>query len=375
MTPEARDVSLFAPVRDDAGGLLGAVALDVDPRRYAAQAVDRGGLPGDLWFALDGEGHALVMPAQARGTLLALARRGDRAPGGLGRRRAASSWRAATSSRSARSTRTGSAADEHRLATARVHATGWIFVEGLRAERLARDRGGARSPGRIAKLAELRRDAALLFGLLLLARSRDRALGVPAHLVPDPPPGRRRRGDGPRPGGRGAAARTRRDELGRLAAAIDRMGRRVERRVETLHRLHGLLRAAHPTADLAGGADSGDRGDRGLHRRRARLVLLPRPGHEPARSRLAGLEPARGARAGADRFPSTAVDREHGVQDGRDPRLERPAARSVLQPPAPGARERRQRDLRAAQDGGQDDRRASSRPTVREDSGPRRPTP
>ncbi|MGH9364852.1 MAG: ATP-binding protein [Thermoanaerobaculia bacterium] len=40
------------------------------------------------------------------------------------------------------------------------------------------------------------------------------------------------------------------DELGRLAAALDRMGKRVERRVETLRRLHTLLRTTYRATDL-----------------------------------------------------------------------------------------------------------------------------
>ncbi|MGH9317835.1 MAG: ATP-binding protein [Thermoanaerobaculia bacterium] len=42
----------------------------------------------------------------------------------------------------------------------------------------------------------------------------------------------------------------RQDELGRLAAAIDRMGKRVERRVETLRRLHSLLRTSYAVTDF-----------------------------------------------------------------------------------------------------------------------------
>jgi signal transduction histidine kinase/HAMP domain-containing protein len=41
-----------------------------------------------------------------------------------------------------------------------------------------------------------------------------------------------------------------RDELGRLAVALNRAGRRVERRVETLRRLHSLLRQEYHGADL-----------------------------------------------------------------------------------------------------------------------------
>jgi signal transduction histidine kinase len=40
------------------------------------------------------------------------------------------------------------------------------------------------------------------------------------------------------------------DELGRLAAAIDRMGKRVARRVETQRRLHHLSRAGYRTTDV-----------------------------------------------------------------------------------------------------------------------------
>src|SRR5262244_4055985 len=40
-----------------------------------------------------------------------------------------------------------------------------------------------------------------------------------------------------------------RDELGRLAVALNRAGRRVERRVETLRRLHSLLRQEYHGAD------------------------------------------------------------------------------------------------------------------------------
>ena len=40
------------------------------------------------------------------------------------------------------------------------------------------------------------------------------------------------------------------DELGRLAAALNRTGRRVERRVETLRRLHALLRQEYRAAPL-----------------------------------------------------------------------------------------------------------------------------
>ncbi len=246
MTPETRDVSLFVPVRDASGVLRGAVALEVDPRRYATQAVDRGGLPGDLWFALDGMGHALVMPAKA-GELIRW--RGDETERledseDPERRRLA---RAVIAEERAVDTYRFRGR-EHRFAAARSPATGWIFVEGLSADRLARlaaEPDGSVDP----KIAQLRRDTALLFGLLLLLVFG--AVLWAARRISAPV---RRLVGAAEAMGRGreveVTGQEGRDELGRLAAAIDRMGRRVERRVETLHRLHGLLRAAHPTADL-----------------------------------------------------------------------------------------------------------------------------
>jgi signal transduction histidine kinase len=101
-------------------------------------------------------------------------------------------------------------------------------------------------PGVDTKVAELRREAAFLFGLLLLL-----VLGAvlwAARRISSPILRLLRaaedigRGREVEVGGRDSG-----DEVGRLGAAIDRMGRRVE----TLHRLHVLLRAAHPTANLA----------------------------------------------------------------------------------------------------------------------------
>jgi signal transduction histidine kinase len=101
-------------------------------------------------------------------------------------------------------------------------------------------------PGVDTKVAQLRREAAFLFGLLLLL-----VLGAvlwAARRISSPILRLMRaaedigRGRKVEVGGRDSG-----DEVGRLAAAIDHMGRRVE----TLHRLHVLLRAAHPTANLA----------------------------------------------------------------------------------------------------------------------------
>ncbi len=98
--------------------------------------------------------------------------------------------------------------------------------------------------------SDLRRDVAVLFaGLLVLALAAvflvSRSISAPIRGLVSVAEAigrdREREVEGQEP----------RDEVGRLAASIERMGRRVERRVETLHRLHEFLRSAHPTADLA----------------------------------------------------------------------------------------------------------------------------
>ncbi|MGE5277421.1 MAG: ATP-binding protein [Acidobacteriota bacterium] len=247
MTPEIRFVSLFVPVRDAGGALAGAVAFEVDPRRYVAQAVERGGLSGDIWFATDRLGHALAMPASA-GEILRW-RGADSetldASSDADRRRLSRTALSAERSIGAYRFR----GREHRLATARAPATGWVFVEGLSADRLA-EIASEPDPALGSQVSELRRDVAVLFGVLLLLVFATVLWG--ARRISAPVLRLMRaaeeigRGREVEVGGRDTS-----DELGRLAAAIDRMGRRVERRVETLHRLHGLLRAANPTADLS----------------------------------------------------------------------------------------------------------------------------
>jgi signal transduction histidine kinase/HAMP domain-containing protein len=247
MTPEQRLVSLFVPVRGPDGILLAAVAFGVDPRRYVADAVEGGGLPGDIWFVTDARGHALVMPTQAADLVrwrgLSSESLGDSSD--PERQRLAGA--ALSSPRSVGEYRLGGR--QHRLASARAGTTGWVFFEGLSEDRLDRLIADP-DPGLDTKASPLRRDVALLFGLLLLLvlgavlwASRRISAPILRLMRAAEEMGRGHEVE--------VTGRQSRDELGRLAAAIDRMGRRVERRVETLHRLHGLLRAAHPTADLA----------------------------------------------------------------------------------------------------------------------------
>ena len=68
-TAAARLVHLVVPVRDAAGRLAGGVALEVDARRYVTEAMESWAPAGDFWFALDGEGHALLMTPRAAASL------------------------------------------------------------------------------------------------------------------------------------------------------------------------------------------------------------------------------------------------------------------------------------------------------------------
>ncbi|MGH9366692.1 MAG: ATP-binding protein [Thermoanaerobaculia bacterium] len=247
MTPEPRLVSLLAPVRRPDGALAGAVAMDVDARRYVAQAVDRGGLPGDLWFALDGVGHALAMPAAAGDLLRWRGEASETLSDSSDPERQRLARTALSSERSAGVYRFRGR--QHRLASARSNATGWVFIEGLSGDRLVQV-AAEPDPAVDTRISELRREVVVLFGLLLAAvfgavlwASRRISAPILGLVRAAEEIGRGREV--------GVGGQESRDEVGRLAAAIDRMGRRVERRVETLHRLHGLLRAAHPRADLA----------------------------------------------------------------------------------------------------------------------------
>src|SRR5262249_53262783 len=123
-----------------------------------------------------------------------------------------------------------------RLASAPVRTTGWIFVEGFSAPALARLTAEAEQDMSSRSYLDLERKLFLVFLYLLIA------VLVVVVLIS-------RRITAPVLGlvqaaesiGQGRAVEvagvSKQDEIGRLASAIDRMGRRVERRVETLRRL------------------------------------------------------------------------------------------------------------------------------------------
>lgn len=247
LTPEARLVSLFVPVRDQAGRLLAGVAFGVDVRRYIAEALETWEPPGDFWFATDAAGHAVLMTPRAAAVLgwsgVGGARLGDSSQTEL--QRLAQKGRGSAPS-----------IEEYlvdgkriRIASARVGTTGWVFFEGLSREALEMIRGEAARSFTPTIYSTLKRDVLLLFVLLLPAVFV--VIGIVSRRVSAPVEGLVRAAEEI---GRGrsveVAGQASGDELGRLASAIDTMGKRVARRVETLRRLHQFSRSAYRMTDF-----------------------------------------------------------------------------------------------------------------------------
>ena len=238
--------SVATSVRSPTGKLLGEVRMDVDARRFVRESLQGASLPGDLWIVTDAAGNFIAASAGA-GPLLGCADLGVRplsASGSGECRDLGEALRRGTPP-------TGPAAGTGgwRLASARVPSSGWTFAEGYSAPALSRVMATARRELEPRSYSELKRDVVLLFlylvvavfgAVLLIARrisepvlelvaaAEEIGVGRPVKLA--------------RPRSR--------DELGRLASAIERMGRRVARRVETLRRLHHLSRAGYRTTDV-----------------------------------------------------------------------------------------------------------------------------
>jgi signal transduction histidine kinase/HAMP domain-containing protein len=245
--PEGRLVTLFVPVRDGQGNLLAGISVDVDAREYVSEAIEPGGLPGDLWFSTDAVGHAILV-SDAAARLLHWNTEGPEtlaAPSGTERGRLA---RAVLSS-------PGTIGEYEfggqtcRFASARVPSTGWVFAEGLSADVLDRIAAGAAQEIAPKSYSEFREFLVLTFLYLLVAMFGAVILITRRFTAPiaDLVRAAEEIGQGHavsfsrRPG---------RDELGRLAVALNRTGHRVERRVETLRRLHLLLRQEFRAAPL-----------------------------------------------------------------------------------------------------------------------------
>jgi signal transduction histidine kinase/HAMP domain-containing protein len=239
-------VTLFVPVRDGQGDLIGGLSVGVDARQYATEAI-KADLPGDLWFATDALGHA-VLAGERAAKLLQWKAEGSESLAATANRERARLARAILSKPLSEGNYTLGGKVCH-IASARMLSTGWVFVEGLSGPALAGIAAGAAQEVGPESYAVFRRYLALSFLYLLAAMLAavflvTRRFTAPiADLVSAAEEiGRGRPAVFSRPPGR--------DELGRLAIALNRTGRRVERRVETLRRLHSLLRQEYRAAAI-----------------------------------------------------------------------------------------------------------------------------
>jgi signal transduction histidine kinase/HAMP domain-containing protein len=245
--PESRAAVLYFPVRDGDGNLIAGISMDVDGRRYVAESLESAETVGDIWFAVDSAGYALLMPARMADLLhwqgsgsetlgdSADAERRRLAKNVLSGIRGIGDYRLA--------------GRVSCLASAPVRSTGWVFVEGFSPTTLSRLTAEAEQDMSSRSYSDLERYLFLVFAYLLVAVLVvvvlvSRRITAPvSELV-----------QAAESIGRGRAVEisgvSKQDEVGRLAAAIDRMGRRVERRVETLRRLHSLLRTSYRVTDL-----------------------------------------------------------------------------------------------------------------------------
>ncbi len=247
MTADPRTASVFVPVRNGAGALVAGIALDLDPRRYVAEAFEPWQPPGDIWFATDASGHALLITPRAAAAL---------GWSGVGGTLIADAPSPELKKLAARALRGQRSAERYivdgkvlRIASARVGATGWVLFEGFSREALDTLRAEAVRAFPPASYSSLRREVMLLFALLSLAVFG--TIGLVSRRI-SAPVGELVRAAEEIGRGRSYAvpARASEDEVGRLSSAIDTMGKRVERRVETLRRLHQFSRSAYRMTDF-----------------------------------------------------------------------------------------------------------------------------
>ena len=247
-TVDPRYPTVFVPVRDAAGQLLAGVAIEVDARRYVADAMETWQAPGDFWFATDSDGHVVCMTPRAAAVL------GWSGSSGAPLTSAPAPALKDLAARGRSATRSS---EEYlidgkrvRVASARIALDRLGLLRGPVARGARHDprRGGAGVLARLAVDAAPRRPAALRASPA--GGPRRHRHRVAARL------GSRRRSSSRAAEeiGRGRTVQVgggdQSDELGRLAAAIDTMGRRVARRVETLRRLHQFSRSAYRMTDV-----------------------------------------------------------------------------------------------------------------------------
>ena len=247
ITPEGRLVGLLVPVRDEAGKLLAGVSLGIDARRFFAEAAEAGQLQGDIWCGLDEEGHAILMTARAAAILKWRGDPSETLANSPDAERRALAKEILGPARSATEHVFGGR--RHLFASSKVKTTGWVFLEGLSAQAVSKLEDEAVQEGQPERFRVLRRDLFLLFAYLFLAVLL--IVGLLSKRFSAPVEDLVRAAEDIGEGRAVELSATRSpDELGRLGAALDRMGRRVERRVETLRRLHTLLRTTYRSTDL-----------------------------------------------------------------------------------------------------------------------------
>lgn len=239
-------MTLSVPVRSDRGAILGQVDVEVDAGRLVHESFERTEAPGDLWVAIDGAGRPIAVSPRGEALLGCSLDSGERL--------AASSnpvcrdlWKALQGTGPGGGTafqRSG-----YRLASARTASTGWTFAELYTPSGIVKIAAEARRGIRPLSYTELKRDVLLLFLYLLVAVFA--AVVLISRRITEPVQELLRAAEAIGQGRTVQVAGTKSaDEFGRLSAAIDRMGKRVARRVETLKRLHHLSRAGFRTTDM-----------------------------------------------------------------------------------------------------------------------------
>ena len=237
--------ALSIPVRAPGGSLMGRIEAEVDARRLVQESVGGGEVAGDLWLAVDRSGTPIA--SSGSGDLVSGCAVGPATLAVSARPACRDLWRGVQSAALSAAPRVP--APTGRVAVARASSTGWLFAEMYTPLRVARIAAQARREIGPRSYADLKREVLLLFfylvlavlGAVLLVSRRItepvQDLLVAAEAIGD---------------GRFVqlAGKKSPDELGRLSAAIERMGKRVARRVETLRRLHHLSRAGFRTTDI-----------------------------------------------------------------------------------------------------------------------------
>jgi signal transduction histidine kinase/HAMP domain-containing protein len=239
-------VTLSVPARADDGSVRGEVSAEVDARRLVRESVEPANMAGDVWLATDRAGHPILTSGEGK-TLLGCSVDPAQSLAASTNPSCRELWRAMkipAPGKESPFSRSG-----HRIAVASTSSTGWPFAEIYTPQALARITSETNREMRPGSFADLKQDVLFLFLYLVVAVFGavflvSRRITEPVH---DLVQAAEAIGDGRAVRISGTKSR---DEVGRLAAAIERMGSRVERRVETLRRLHHLSRAGYRTTDV-----------------------------------------------------------------------------------------------------------------------------